>query len=190
MAERLFLTRGYDATTIDAIAAEAGMSPRSVYRYFPTKDDILIDRFAGIGDALEAALRSRPADEPPWDSLAASFLTLVEQADRSDGRDSALLIQRAIISSPVVFGRYLQQLHGAQTVAVGVLDERPHPADAHDDGALDAIVGAAFGCLVAAQCRWARADAAGPFAVVLARAMAAARPSSAPREETVVAPRS
>lgn len=185
VAERLFLTQGYDATTIDAIAAEAGMSPRSVYRYFPTKDDILIDRFARISESLSATLQSRPAAEPLWDSLAASFRDLVEHADRSEGRDSALLMQRAIISSPVVFGRYLQQLQVAQTVAVRVLSERSGGAtNESDDGVvvLNAIVGAAFGCLVAAQCVWTRADVAVPFAAVLERAMAAVTPSPALRE--------
>ncbi|HWE69657.1 MAG TPA: helix-turn-helix domain-containing protein, partial [Acidimicrobiales bacterium] len=41
-AAALFYERGYDATTIDDIAAAAEISPRTFYRYFPTKEDLVV----------------------------------------------------------------------------------------------------------------------------------------------------
>lgn len=67
----LFESRGYDVTTCDDIAAGAGVSTRTFFRYFQTKADVL---FAGRSDetgphAALAALRDRPADEAPVDVL-------------------------------------------------------------------------------------------------------------------------
>ncbi|MER6827362.1 helix-turn-helix domain-containing protein [Streptosporangium sp. NPDC000563] len=183
-AERLFLERGYDATTVDAIAEEAGVSPRSVYRYFPTKDDILIERFASIGGELADALRSRPANEPVWDSLAAAFAALTARVGTPRSSEPALLMHRAIVSSPTLFGRYLQQMQLAQSDALDALTDRavraartPQTHSSNDDIALRAIIAAAFGCLVTAQCAWVRTDGTEPFTTTLGNAMAAMRPT-------------
>lgn len=66
-AYRLFAEQGYDATPVDQIAAEADVSPSTVFRYFPTKEDIVLtDEY---DDGLADALRARPADEPPLASV-------------------------------------------------------------------------------------------------------------------------
>ncbi|MFD6495941.1 TetR/AcrR family transcriptional regulator [Streptomyces sp. NPDC059944] len=64
---RLIETRGYDATTVEQIAEAAEVSPSTVFRYFPTKEDIVLtDEYDPL---LEQELRERPADEPWSDSL-------------------------------------------------------------------------------------------------------------------------
>ncbi|MET9384931.1 TetR family transcriptional regulator [Streptomyces sp. NPDC002928] len=58
----LIKEQGYDATTIDQIAERAEVSPSTVFRYFPTKEDIVLtDEYDPI---LLELLRARPADEP------------------------------------------------------------------------------------------------------------------------------
>ncbi|GGX89245.1 TetR/AcrR family transcriptional regulator [Streptomyces hiroshimensis] len=66
-AYRLYGQQGYDATTVDQIAEAADVSPSTVFRYFPTKEDIVLtDEY---DPALEAALRARPAEEPPVEAF-------------------------------------------------------------------------------------------------------------------------
>ncbi|MFH8464466.1 TetR/AcrR family transcriptional regulator [Streptomyces sp. NPDC017991] len=69
----LIREQGYDATTIEQIAERAEVSPSTVLRYFPAKEDIvLMDEYAPI---LVAELRARPAGEPWLDSLRQVFRT-------------------------------------------------------------------------------------------------------------------
>jgi AcrR family transcriptional regulator len=68
-ARRLIDERGYDNTTIEQIAAAAEVSPSTVFRYFPSKEHIVLtDDYARFTMAF---LRERPADEPPLAALRA-----------------------------------------------------------------------------------------------------------------------
>ncbi len=63
----LIKEQGYDATTIEQIAERAEVSPSTVFRYFPTKEDIVLtDEYDPI---ILAELRNRPADEPWVESV-------------------------------------------------------------------------------------------------------------------------
>src|SRR5215468_1308232 len=60
-AIRLFAEKGYDNTTIEDIAYAAAISPRTFFRYFPSKEDVVLwDEYDPVLDDLVAA---RPADE-------------------------------------------------------------------------------------------------------------------------------
>jgi AcrR family transcriptional regulator len=71
-AWRLFGERGYEATTVAEIAAAAGVSRRTFFRYFSSKEDVLVETSDDIAEEMLAALAERPADEPP--------LAAIEQA--------------------------------------------------------------------------------------------------------------
>jgi mycofactocin system transcriptional regulator len=66
---QLFADRGFEATTVDDIAEAAGISRRTFFRYFPSKNDILWGDF----DALLDAMRSWLADQPVGVGLLAAL---------------------------------------------------------------------------------------------------------------------
>ncbi|WP_449394484.1 TetR/AcrR family transcriptional regulator [Devosia riboflavina] len=98
---KLFGTNGYEATTLDAIAAEAGISRRTFFHYFKSKDEILISMQAGLGEQLSAALRAQPADRRPLAALRAAMLGLVAPFSP----ESLLAIDRLMRSSETVQAR-------------------------------------------------------------------------------------
>ena len=72
-ALRLFAEQGYEATTCEQIAAAAEVSPATFFRYFPTKEDVVLsDEY---DDLLVELLRSRPPDEPPLVALRRALAT-------------------------------------------------------------------------------------------------------------------
>lgn len=68
----LFLSQGYDSTTMEEIAERAEVGTTTLYRYFPSKDLILLDPFTKV-DVISNAVRARPADEPIEVALGAAI---------------------------------------------------------------------------------------------------------------------
>ena len=69
MAMLLFSERGFDATTVDDIAAAAGIGRRTFFRYFGSKNDVVWGRFAeGLGD-FRASLAATAVDVPIGEAL-------------------------------------------------------------------------------------------------------------------------
>jgi TetR/AcrR family transcriptional regulator, regulator of mycofactocin system len=81
VALRLFVERGFGDVTIEEIAAEAHISVRTFYRYFPAKEDVLQLRIDRRSEALRAALYARPAGEPPLHSLRLALEEMISAED-------------------------------------------------------------------------------------------------------------
>ena len=69
IALRLFGERGFENTTIEQVAAEAGVSERTFFRYFTTKASVLWTEFETEVEAIKTALRSVPADVPMMEAI-------------------------------------------------------------------------------------------------------------------------
>src|SRR5688500_19540599 len=72
----LFCERGFDAVTIDDIAAAADVSRRTFFRYYASKEDVILSDHPKRLDELHAALNRRPADEPALTALRHAVLSL------------------------------------------------------------------------------------------------------------------
>jgi mycofactocin system transcriptional regulator len=65
----LFAARGFEATTVDEIAAAAGIGRRTFFRYFPSKNDIPWGAFEHELERMRTRLRAVPADVPVMDAI-------------------------------------------------------------------------------------------------------------------------
>lgn len=79
-ALELFFDVGYDETTMESIAERAGVGTSTLYRYFPTKDLLVLDRLVASMD-LAALLAARPDDEPLPRALAEALLASMREFD-------------------------------------------------------------------------------------------------------------
>lgn len=69
----LFARHGYEATTLDMIAADAGISRRTFFHYFKSKDDILLSQQAGLGEQLVDAIAAEPTGGTPIKTVQAAM---------------------------------------------------------------------------------------------------------------------
>src|SRR5260370_17036271 len=76
-AHRLFAEKGFSRTTIDDIAEAADVSRRTFFRYYDSKDDLLRADVADLLPVMLAALRRRPAEEPPLAAILNALRTLI-----------------------------------------------------------------------------------------------------------------
>lgn len=98
---RLFLDQGYDATTLDAIAAAAGISRRTFFHYFKSKDDILLSLQSGMGEGIAAAVRNAPPGLRPLEAIRRAITDAVAEFPS----DEMIRIDRLMRSSPSVQAR-------------------------------------------------------------------------------------
>jgi len=77
----LFEARGYDDTTVEDIARAAGLSHMTFFRYFPTKESVLLgDPFDPV---IAASVGAQPATMPPIERVARGFLSALDQIDEA-----------------------------------------------------------------------------------------------------------
>ncbi|GAA5025845.1 hypothetical protein BKI49_28085 [Streptomyces sp. Tue6028] len=80
-AARMFAERGYQETTVKDIASAAGVTERTFFRYFPSKEDLVFAEVLDLVPLLRREIPRRPAGEPP---LTAVLNGLVEAAGALD----------------------------------------------------------------------------------------------------------
>ncbi len=93
VALRLFEQRGFGTVTVDEIAWEAQISPRTFYRYFPAKEDVLQVHIDRRSEALRVALSARPEGEPPLLSLRLALTEVLSAEDSGVVRRWIAVIQ-------------------------------------------------------------------------------------------------
>ena len=104
-ALELFEREGFDKTTIEQIAVEAELAPRTFFSYFATKDDLVLADYSERLERILTELEQRPADERAWDALRASFAAVA--ADYESEHDRIRRRFMIMASNPSVFARSL-----------------------------------------------------------------------------------
>ncbi|MEA2000615.1 MAG: TetR family transcriptional regulator [Actinomycetota bacterium] len=147
----LFDKQGFDATTIDEIAAAADISPRTFFHYFHSKEDVVLADYSARLERIIETINAASPDQPPWQALRTAFR--IVGADYEEEREKLIRRFRIMWTAPSVTARNLQlqaQWEDAVTAAVAEwLDVNPN-IDMHPR----LIAGAALSAMRAAMRRW------------------------------------
>jgi AcrR family transcriptional regulator len=149
-AIRLFAEKGYENTTVEDIAYAAAISPRTYFRYFPTKEDVVVwDEYDPVIDDLVAA---RPADEPAALTVRA---VMVEALGGIYRRDRAELLTRVrlLTTVPELRARLLETQSDAMEFASMLARRR-----GADELEVRVVIAALGAIIVAALDEWQRDD--------------------------------
>ena len=130
--------------TVDEIASASGISRRSFFRYFATKEDIVVSGHAAFGERIVELVKARPQGEDVWVSLRRGYDILVDNVDR-DPEGAARTMR--VINATASLRAHTIEKHIAW--AVGLAPEIARRLGDADDRRLeaDALVHASFACL-------------------------------------------
>jgi AcrR family transcriptional regulator len=140
----LFARDGYEATSVDMIARAAGCSPRTFYRYFKTKEDVMFYDLPEAFDGLEEMIRQHLREGASrWDAVCATLMDLINRFERND---ESIPIRRMNLwlSEPTLRTRYMQYIIDAEQVVARCL-HRHSGTTPHEDDSPELIAVAATG---------------------------------------------
>ncbi|MGY1436712.1 TetR/AcrR family transcriptional regulator [Streptomyces reniochalinae] len=174
-AVRLFTDHGYDAVTVADVAEAAGVSAMTVYRHFPTKEDlVLIDQPAQlIAEQVAASSAMQPLVRRVGGALIDAATALTDGNGDEPGADERFLLDclRLMVSTPALRARHLDSQYALQQAIVDSLGD-----DASDPDAAFRAQAATSACMAAmhtALTRWAEDDGHTKLPDLIARALAA-----------------
>jgi AcrR family transcriptional regulator len=154
-ALRLFREQGYDATTVEQIAAAAGVSHMTFFRYFPAKEDVaLSDRY----DPLIAELiEQTPVTQPLIQRIRTALLQGLEQVYDTD-RDAMLAQNKLIVSTPALRERlWANQITTQQLILEALYNGEHGP---HADFQAKVTVAVCLAAATTAVLTWSESDGA------------------------------
>ena len=167
-ALRLFTEQGYDETSIAQIAREAGVSQRTLFRYFGGKEDLLGGDQNRFGEVLADTVSAQPGEADVWTVLRAGIVAVLAL---HESREQAL--------------KRFRLLHGTASLRAGWLEKRLRFQDAllplitargnTTELAARAIISTAFACLDAATMAWVADDGEGDVMDLYDACLAAVR---------------
>lgn len=103
-AIELFLTQGFDETTMDEVAAAAGVSRRTAYRYFPAKEDLVFEHPRRWLERFSTILTNREPSESTRDLLRRSIIEVAEVIQEHD--EPVLRAFSVLLATPSLTGRH------------------------------------------------------------------------------------
>ena len=150
-AFRLFIERGYDAVTTEEIATAAGVSPRTLFRHVPTKEELLLAPVRYGGAAIVNLLEQRPAGESPDVALVNAIITRTRSFDEADCEQW----REALLGAPGLLDKVTIHTPADKERAMKLIAERMQ-ADPHADIRPGLLVQLAFAAADFAFQQWVR----------------------------------
>src|SRR5215204_3976561 len=118
----LFERKGFEATTVEDIAAAADVSPRTFFRYFETKFDVVLAKNVENGEGLGELIAARPAGETPLEAVRQVIQAQLAGLVESD--DVALRELKVVMGTPELRTKALDHFHEHQTELLEVIAAR------------------------------------------------------------------
>lgn len=113
----LFLAQGYDATTTDQVAAKAGVSTRTFFRYFDSKDEVLFRGQRFWSETVADLVKQQPVELKPMDAMCETLIELATGVSR----EALIRYERIVKSSVTLLGRSeVQHVENVRRVAEGL----------------------------------------------------------------------
>jgi len=160
-ALRLFTEKGYDATTVEQIAAAAGVSHMTFFRYFPRKEEVV--EYDEYDPLIEDLIVARPPDEPPLAAVHQAIRMGLEQILRAD-REALLTRTRLVLHNPVLRSRNLVAQDVTRDLFARALARRAGLAE--PDLAATVQASAVLAVIGPAMTAWAQGDVDDLIAVI------------------------
>jgi AcrR family transcriptional regulator len=148
-AMRLFQKQGYEATTIEQIAAVVEISPSTFFNYFPSKEDVVL--YDAYDPMVASLFLARPAGEP----VSVSVREVLNSMAGIFERDSEMILERSklILREPELHAEVYKQLENARDLICDVIAQRYGRAP--DDLDVRIVVMAMLGAVMEATREWA-----------------------------------
>lgn len=180
-ALRLFDENGFDATTVDDLSAAIGISARSFFRYFPTKEDVVVPDPTPLGKLVRDEAVSRPLEEDVWATLRSAFEPLL--AMTPEGVERGLRTMRVMMGTASLRARHLEKhLTWARLLEPVIAQRLDGPEETRTFRA-QTLIHAALACFDVALAEWSSVEGAVPASVLLDRAFGTVRSGGDAHEE-------
>ena len=174
-ALRLFQTKGYEGTTVEEIAAAAGVSHMTFFRYFPNKHAVVEND--DYDPMIAELIRSRPAGEEPLTAIRRALVGALQAMPAAE-QTTVLARARLILSEPALQARQVESQRTTRELFAAAIAHREDALPAFERQVLAA---AALSALAAAIDEWAAHNGAENLADLVDRAFAAlSRPNASP----------
>ncbi|TCC16623.1 TetR family transcriptional regulator [Kribbella speibonae] len=128
----LFVEHGFDQVSITQVAEAADVSRRTLFAYFPTKEDLVVHRFADHEDEPARVVRARPAGQSPLAALHEHYLDALRARDPVTGLTDVpevLSLYHLLRSTPQLMARMLQFNESSETQLAAALHETADTAE-------------------------------------------------------------
>ena len=163
-ALRLFLANGYDATTVEQIAAAAGVSHMTFFRYFPSKETVVEDD--NYDPILAEQIRARPREESPLTALRNAVLGSLVAVYETD-REAMLVRSRLVFTTPALRARLWRMVESTERLFTEALADQQGSAVTFE---LRVLAAAVLGAHSLAISTWVDGDGAEELPALVERA--------------------
>jgi AcrR family transcriptional regulator len=169
----LFVEQGFEATTVDQIVEAVGISRRSFFRYFGSKEDVLLGDLAARGDAVARALSERSHAEDPWEALRGAMISAQPETFNDPVAD--LAIARMMHQTPSLRARLFEKRQHWRDALMPLIAGRLDGPDPEFTASV--IVSAVLLCLDTASEAWLATNGEADMLELYDRAVATIRAS-------------